>query len=77
MATLVVTQHGVVRRKQRDNGIPHVQIGAECVAQHDDRTLAGAENVQVVHGFKSIGLVQQMRGALRRGHALQTPVRES
>lgn len=53
VVAVVVAQHGVGTRELRGHAVPHAEVAAERMAQHDDRAIAFADEVQTGHGAGS------------------------
>jgi hypothetical protein len=66
VVAVVVSDHRVGARQQPGHAVPHVQVAAERVAQHDDRAFALAQNVQGSHVRVSLGVVLPTGAAARR-----------
>ena len=57
VVAMVVTQHGVLMLQQFGQAVPHMEVTAERVAQHDDRSLTFEQRVQLGHGVYSLGVM--------------------
>jgi hypothetical protein len=53
VVAVVVADHRVGARQLRGHAVPHAQVAAERMAEHDDRTVAFANDIQTGHGVVS------------------------
>ena len=64
MATGIEAQHAKVLGKGRDLGVPHIQVGAQRIGQHQHRCIDGA--IQLVMQFALGELYKSHSNLLRQ-----------
>ena len=67
VVAVVVAQHGVGARQLRGHAVPHVQVAAQRMAEHDERAVALADDIQAGHGAGSFVGWGEGCGCCRRG----------